>query len=147
VTYTNSKIGFEATVPSGVDFIDLDAPGGFPMTAGAAVGFLLGGSDTVTVTGFSLEKDLAQQSMSDILDVAKQNLDVGETLLSSNVSVNPNGVELGTVTTQITKVDLRTKVYFVAGDTLVYFYFLYETTYEDEANAIIAFISDSIVLK
>ena len=85
--------------------------------------------------------------MSDILDVVTQNLDQGEILLSSNFSVNPNGVELGTVTTQITKVDRRTKVYFTVGDTLVYFYFMYENTYEDEANAIIAAVSETILLK
>jgi hypothetical protein len=146
-TYSNSTLGFEVTFPAGVDYIDLGAPGGFPMLAGASMGFLLGGSDNVTISGFSLKTELTQLPMNEILDAVTQNFDPGETLLSSEVSVNPQGVELGTVTTQSTSLDRRTKVYFVAGDTLVYFYFLYENTHEDEANAISAFISETILLK
>jgi len=146
-TYTNSKLGFEVTFPASVSYTDLSAPGGFPMLAGASIGFLLGSSDNVTVSGFSQKTDLAQLPMEEIINFITQNLDPSETLLFSGVSVNPYGVELGTVTTQITTVDRRTKVYFVAGDTLVYFYFLYENDHEEEANAIIASISGTILLK
>jgi hypothetical protein len=146
-TYINSKLGFEVTFPASVHYTDLDSPGGFPLLAGASIGFLLGGSDNVTISGFSLETELAQLPMEEILDAITQNLDPGETLLSSDISVNPHGVELGTVTTQITDVDRRTKVYFVAGDILVYFYFIYENSHAEEANAIIAAISATIILK
>lgn len=147
-TYSDSRLGFEVTFPAGVSYTELGSLfGGLPAPANASVGFLIGGTDNVIVSGFSLKTDLAQQSMTEILAVVTQNLDPGETLLSSEVSVDPNGVELGTATVQADAEYRRTKVYFVSGDSLVYFYFLYKNEYQEEATAIITAVSQTIRLK